>query len=313
MGKQRKLTDITSIILHCAATPNGRADTVEDIDRYHKERKFKRSLFIAPKHQPHLKHIGYHYVIEIDGSICAGRPLTETGAHAKGHNNSTIGICLIGNDKFTPEQWAALSDLRHDLERILHGPIMVYGHHEVNANKTCPGFDVQAYIRNRWTAFPEHILQPEELNKPQIKPTTLNEEKPMGWMSLLGSIVKPAADLIDELHTSDEEKLKIKQAMFEAQNKLTAEVLGYEKEILAAKSQIIVAEAQGKSWIQRNWRPITMLTFLVLIIADTFGWTEFRLSEQAWELLKLGIGGYVVGRSAEKIMPNVLQIMKERK
>lgn len=135
----------------------------------------------------------------------------------------------------------------------------------------------------------------------------------MGWMGLLGSIVKPAADLIDELHTSDEEKLKIKQAMFEAQNELTVKVLAYEKEILAAKSQIIVAEAQGQSWIQRTWRPITMLTFLVLIIADTFGWTEFRLSEQAWELLKLGIGGYVVGRSAEKIMPNVMQIMKDRK
>jgi hypothetical protein len=48
-----------------------------------------------------------------------------------------------------------------------------------------------------------------------------------------------------------------------------------------------------------------MLTFLALVVADTFGLTEFRLADQAWTLLQIGLGGYVVGRSAEKIAPHI--------
>jgi hypothetical protein len=70
---------------------------------------------------------------------------------------------------------------------------------------------------------------------------------------------------------------------------------------LQAATQVIVAEASG-SWLQQSWRPITMLTFLVLVVCDSFGLLAFRLAEQAWTLLQIGLGGYVVGRSGEKIM-----------
>jgi len=63
-----------------------------------------------------------------------------------------------------------------------------------------------------------------------------------------------------------------------------------------------MAEAQGGSWLQRSWRPITMLTFLVLVVTDALGLLPFRLAGEAWTLLQLGLGGYVVGRSGEKIM-----------
>ena len=122
----------------------------------------------------------------------------------------------------------------------------------------------------------------------------------MNWFSLVGSIFEPAAKLIDELHTSDEERLQIKQAMFKLQVEAFNKAEAYESELLKAKSTIITAEAQSQSWIARNWRPITMLTFLVLVVSDSFGLLASPLADEAWTLLQLGIGGYVLGRSAEK-------------
>jgi len=133
----------------------------------------------------------------------------------------------------------------------------------------------------------------------------------MSVLSFIGEIFKPAAELIDNLHTSEEERLEIKQKMFELQVNAFNKAEEYEQELLKAKASIIMAEAQGASWIQRNWRPITMLTFLVLVVADSFGLLAFRLANEAWTLLQIGLGGYVVGRSAEKIVPKVTDMMRK--
>ena len=123
----------------------------------------------------------------------------------------------------------------------------------------------------------------------------------MNWFSLIGSIFKPAADLIDNLHTSEEEKLTIKQKMFELQLEAFNKAEEYETKLLDAKQTIITAEANSQSWIARNWRPITMLTFLVLVVGDSMGLLATPLAPEAWTLLQIGLGGYVVGRSAEKV------------
>jgi hypothetical protein len=81
--------------------------------------------------------------------------------------------------------------------------------------------------------------------------------------------------------------------------------LALERERLVAQAAIVSAEAGGASWLQRNWRPIPMLSFLGLVIADAFGMLAFRLADQAWLLLQIGLGGYVVGRSVEKISPQI--------
>ena len=132
----------------------------------------------------------------------------------------------------------------------------------------------------------------------------------MSVLSFISEIFKPAAELIDNLHTSEEERLEIKQKMFELQVNAFNKAEEYEQELLKAKASIVMAEAQGASWIQRNWRPITMLTFLVLVVADSFGLLAFRLANEAWTLLQIGLGGYVVGRSAEKIVPKVTEVMR---
>jgi hypothetical protein len=127
----------------------------------------------------------------------------------------------------------------------------------------------------------------------------------MKILETLTGLFKPAADLVDNLHTSEEERAQIKTAMLGVQINAALQFLDYEKQLMTNQTNIIIAEAQGGSWIQRNWRPITMLTFLFLVVMDSFGWLPFRLADQAWTLLQLGLSGYVVGRSAEKIVPKM--------
>lgn len=133
----------------------------------------------------------------------------------------------------------------------------------------------------------------------------------MNLISLISGIFEPATKLIDDLHTSDEERLKIKAQMFELQMKAAMQAQDYEAELLKAKTTIITAEAQGDSWLQKSWRPITMLVFLALVVADSFGWLASPLAKEAWTLLQIGLGGYVVGRSAEKVVPKVKDMMSK--
>ena len=135
----------------------------------------------------------------------------------------------------------------------------------------------------------------------------------MGLLKFIGGMVSPVTKLIDEVHTSDEEKAKLKNELFAMQAKLQSKALSYEKQLLSSQSQIITAEAQGGSWLQRSWRPITMMTFLALVVADSFGLLAFRLAEEAWTLLQIGLGGYVVGRSAEKLSKPIADAVKQKK
>jgi len=130
-------------------------------------------------------------------------------------------------------------------------------------------------------------------------------------LGFIGDIINPIKDIVDELNTSEEEKLTIKAAMFKMEMAFSSKLMDYEKLLLEAKTKIITAEANGASWLQRNWRPITMMTFLVLVVCDSFGVLAFRLSEDAWTLLKIGLGGYVTGRSIEKVAPVVASILKK--
>ena len=101
------------------------------------------------------------------------------------------------------------------------------------------------------------------------------------------------------------------KARAEAEAKLGQMVLDGQLKEFENKAKIIAAEASSEHWITSAWRPITMLTFLVLVVLDSFGLLAFRLSGEAWTLLQIGLGGYVVGRSAEKIAPKVTEMMRK--
>ena len=138
---------INLIVIHCSATPEGKDFTVKDIDRWHRQRGFRR--------------IGYHYVIYRDGSVHEGRPISEVGAHAAPFNAHSIGICYIGGlrpspaplkggreattelvpaDTRTPEQKAAIVKLLKELKRQFPEAKIV-GHRDLGARKACPCFD----------------------------------------------------------------------------------------------------------------------------------------------------------------------------
>ena len=111
--------------------------------------------------------------------------------------------------------------------------------------------------------------------------------------------------IIDDLHTSADERATAQAEIMRLHNQALMLALQLEQQQLAVSAPLIAAEAGGRSWLQRNWRPITMLSFLALVIADSGGLLAFRLSDAAWTLLQIGLGGYVVGRSIEKIAPKM--------
>ena len=125
----------------------------------------------------------------------------------------------------------------------------------------------------------------------------------MSWLDAVSGIFKPIADVIEHVLPSGDAKIQLQQKMLEGQLAAASQVMDYEKQLLDSQMQIIKAEAQGNSWMQRNWRPITMLTFLALVVCDSFGWLPNRLAPEAWVLLQIGLGGYVAGRSLEKLAP----------
>lgn len=134
----------------------------------------------------------------------------------------------------------------------------------------------------------------------------------MNLLGIIRDIFKPAVELIDDLHTSEEEKLAVKAQTLETYVNAVEVGLNYEQENLKQRARIIEAEAKSEHWLTATWRPITMLTFLGLVVCDQFGLLTFRLAEEAWTLLQLGLGGYVIGRSAEKVGPGIIKALKSK-
>ncbi len=144
--KEEELREISKIIVHCTATPEGRHTTVEDVRRWHLDRGWS--------------DIGYHFLVYLDGSVHEGRPLEIQGAHCRGQNKNSIGIAYVGGidkvnfkpkDTRTEEQKEALVDML-EFFKIAHPEAVIYGHRDF-ANKACPSFDAtKEYdnITNMW-------------------------------------------------------------------------------------------------------------------------------------------------------------------
>lgn len=142
---------IDEIIIHCSATrPEWMADAGveaqrDEIDRWHRDLGWVG--------------IGYHHVIGRGGDRAAGRPEAVVGAHTKGHNANSIGICLIGGhgssatqnflENFTPEQDEALRDLITELKDRYPSITRVTGHNDYTRSKACPGFKVDEWLKGR--------------------------------------------------------------------------------------------------------------------------------------------------------------------
>ena len=128
-------------------------------------------------------------------------------------------------------------------------------------------------------------------------------------VSVVGGLFDSLIGNIDSWFTSDEERLNAKTQIMMVQAQVMGQVLDYEKSIMEAQSSIIQAEAKGDSWMQRSWRPVTMLTFVGLVVAKWLGFTapgiSVEIESQLMTLIQIGLGGYVVGRSAEKVVKSI--------
>jgi hypothetical protein len=137
----------------------------------------------------------------------------------------------------------------------------------------------------------------------------------MNIFSLIGSIFKPAADLIDNIHTSEEERLEKKGDLLAIQAEVMSAALDFETKQLALRAEIVSAEAKSEHWVTATWRPIVMLSFSASVMAYWFGLTPELPAEAVdamFTLVQIGVGGYVVGRSVEKVVPPIMSAMKER-
>ena len=147
-----KLEKVNFIVVHCSATPPGMDIGAAEIDAMHKARGWSG--------------IGYHMVIRRNGAVEPGRPLTEIGAHTKGHNYESVGVCMVGgvdgtghpDNNFTAEQFASLAMQVKSLQSLFPGA-QVLGHRDLSPDidrdgvverhewlKDCPCFDVRQWM-----------------------------------------------------------------------------------------------------------------------------------------------------------------------
>ena len=136
------MQSIEAIIMHCSATREGRTFTAKDIDSWHRARGFSK--------------IGYHYVVDLDGTIEKGREEHEDGAHCTQErmNHRSIGICYIGGldekgipkDTRTEAQKASLRRLVEEIRKRHGWKVEVFGHKDFAA-KACPCFDARREYR----------------------------------------------------------------------------------------------------------------------------------------------------------------------
>ena len=128
-------------------------------------------------------------------------------------------------------------------------------------------------------------------------------------LPIISNIVSEVGETVREIIPDKDQADRLVSA-------ITNVFVKHEADIIKEQSANIRAEVASKSWLARNWRPITMLTFLGLVAAHWLGYTAENVTEaevlSMMDLIKIGLGGYVVGRSAEKIAPMVIEGLKKK-
>ena len=131
------MRNIDLIVVHCSATPEGKHFSTETIRNWHVNGNG-------------WSDIGYHWVVELDGKVRAGRPEQRVGAHVSGYNRSSIGICYVGGmskdmksskDTRSQSQRESLEQLLLEL-KVRYPEAIIKGHNDFS-NKACPSFDAK--------------------------------------------------------------------------------------------------------------------------------------------------------------------------
>lgn len=126
--------------------------------------------------------------------------------------------------------------------------------------------------------------------------------------SLIPTLAPILGKVVGNLFPDPEQKARAEAEMMKV-------LLAHQAEIEGAAAKIIQTEAASQHWLAANWRPLTMLVFVGLVVARWFGWAAPNLSDaeylKLWSIVEFGLGGYVVGRSVEKIAPGIAGALRK--
>lgn len=118
-------------------------------------------------------------------------------------------------------------------------------------------------------------------------------------------IVSAVGEVVDRLTLPAREKKQLETDLFRV-------ITECERQRVVAQASVIAEEARG-NWLQRSWRPLVMLTFALIVLAGTFvSLPILSDTSRFWDLLEIGLGGYVVGRSGEKIASTMFKLKTKR-
>jgi|TARA_B100001094_G_C18194516_1_gene809662 hypothetical protein len=122
----------------------------------------------------------------------------------------------------------------------------------------------------------------------------------MGLFDFISNIFSPAAKIVDELHTSDEEKLKLKNELANIQGKAQDRILDYESKLAEYRHKLLIAEANSPHPFVAMWRPICSTALVTIIVLASFGLCQ--PGPELYKLAEIFLGAYVGGRTIEKIV-----------
>jgi hypothetical protein len=135
--------------------------------------------------------------------------------------------------------------------------------------------------------------------------------------SVVGDVVESIGDAADDLFTSDQERKKAERLKKKIRVELEERLLDVKEQLIQQRGSVLEKEVQGESWYQRAWRPLTMVVFVGVIVGHWFGVAGTHLDpaiqEWLYKVIQLGLGGYVFGRSAEKIAPHARDAIAGKK
>jgi len=140
----------------------------------------------------------------------------------------------------------------------------------------------------------------------------------LAFIPVIGKLFASVGDAIDRNVTSDEERLQQKSALAAQQAVILDAIFGMQEKYLAAQQTVLKAELEHGNWLAKSWRPMTMLSFMGFVVWFGIG-TAFEIPvpsesfiNSMMGLIKLGMGGYIIGRSGEKIAVNVVGALKKK-
>lgn len=142
-----------------------------------------------------------------------------------------------------------------------------------------------------------------------------------GVLSFLSGPFKAVLDgvggILGKVVTTDKDRLALQLQLDELAHSFTLQMAALDQQFAVEQAKVIVAETQSASWMARNWRPSLMYVFMYIIahnfiVSPIFHLPFLPIPEQMWDLLKIGMGGYIFGRTAEKTIPQIVDVMKKK-